>query len=281
MLDPYRLTWLADIARGVGLTVVEEPGWLNRGAPFRHTVDGVVGHHTAFGQGRPCPATKTLIIGRPDLAGPLAQYQLCRDASVHVIAGGIANHAGTGRWPGIGNPSRAEGGVNGSTIGIEAENDGVGEPWPLMQMDAYALLVAAILEHLHLDETRFCAHYEWRLPRGYKLDPRGNWLGTGGDWYDGKPWHAGAYLASANGFRARVAAHLEDDYMGFTPEEKARLLAGADAAVALEKRWDPTARTKADEVWADLEAFDHPDLLAGKVQAIYDKVGAEAPKGDA
>ena len=280
-MEPYRLTWLADVARDAGLLVIEEPGWLTRGAPFRHSIDGVIGHHTAFAKGRPCPSTRTLIVGRPDLDGPLAQYQICRDAEVHVIAAGIANHAGTGRWPGIGNPSRAEGGVNGSTVGIEAENDGVGEPWPRVQMDAYAVLAAAVLDYIGKDETHFAAHYEWRLPVGYKLDPRGTWLGTDGDWYDGKPWQAGARLATANGFRARIAEHLEDNWMGFTAEEKALVLAGAQAAIDSEKRWDATARAKHDEIWSDLEAFDHPELLAGKVQAIFDKVGAESPKGDA
>jgi hypothetical protein len=57
-----------------------------------------------------------------------------------------------------------------------------------------------------------------------------------------------------------------------TPEEKQLLLDGARAALTLEKRWDPSARSKLDEVWTDVEAFDHPELLAGKVAAIDETV---------
>jgi len=278
-MTPYRLTWLADVARSVGLTVIEEPGWRSRGAPFLAPIAGVIGHHTAVKSSRPCPSTRLLIEGRPDLDGPLAQYQLCRDAEVHVIASGIANHAGTGTWPGIPRLPKSLGGANGNTVGIEAENDGVGEVWPVAQMEAYAVLSAAVLDHLELDESRWCAHYEWRRPIGFKLDPRGKWAGIG-DWYDGKPWHAGARLATANAFRARVAEHLEDNWMGFTPDEKALLLKGAQAALDSEARWDETARLKLDEMYVDMEGFDHPEVLAGKVQAILDKVGAEPPRGD-
>jgi N-acetyl-anhydromuramyl-L-alanine amidase AmpD len=81
-----------------------------------------------------------------------------------VLAAGKGYHAGPGRWRGV-----VSG--NSQTIGIEAENDGVGEPWPEVQMDAYARGVAAILKHIGADEQKCCGHKEWAIPKGRKIDP--------------------------------------------------------------------------------------------------------------
>src|SRR5262249_16329185 len=108
----------------------------------------------------------TLVKGRPDLPGPLAQLGLGRDGTYFVIAAGRANHAGKGNWKGV---------VNGNTnlIGIEAENTGLpnDSPWPDVQMDAYRRGVAAILKHVG-QTFDFCAgHKEYALPAGRKSDP--------------------------------------------------------------------------------------------------------------
>jgi len=58
--------------------------------------------------------------GRRDLPGPLAQLGLRRDGTFVTVAGGRANHNGYGRW-------------GNNSIGVEAYNDGVGEPWPTAQ----------------------------------------------------------------------------------------------------------------------------------------------------
>lgn len=288
-----RLTWLADVARSVSLSVVEEPGWQTRGAEFKVPIAGVIGHHTASARDRPCPSTPILVHGRPDLSGPLAQIQLCRDASVRIIASGIANHAGTGLWPGIPALSHAQGGVNGNTIGIEAENDGVGEPWPLVQMDAYVVLVAGLLAHEQLTAARYCSHFEWRRPIGYKLDPFGPWVG-GGDWYDGKPWTPSQRLATSNTFRARVAAVLgsppEDDDM--TSDQDARLKRierflidtfGMDSNGTTGTRFGVDTqghaldmRAKIDANYIALYGDDHADSVAGRVKALAD--GTKPPK---
>jgi hypothetical protein len=59
----------------------------------------------------------------------------------------------------------------------------------------------------------------------------------------------------------------------WTPEEKARLLAGADAAVAMEKRWDTSARTKVDNIWTQTvdATVDNPSTLGGRVAALWKK----------
>ena len=63
----------------------------------------------------------------------------------------------------------------------------------------------------------------------------------------------------------------------WTPDEKARLLAGADASVALEKRWDTSAREKLDSIFIEVIDEDHPEqtksgTLGARVKAILTKL---------
>jgi N-acetyl-anhydromuramyl-L-alanine amidase AmpD len=162
----YSLTWLADVLRNAGLAVVEEPGWQTRGRPGPFgPVRGVLEHHTASSaHGGNAPDLATVRDGRSDLPGPLAHLLLARDGTFHVIAAGRCNHAGAGSWHGI---------LAGNTemIGIEAENDGVSEPWPANQLDALARGTAALLAHIHADSVMAAGHKEYALPRGRKIDP--------------------------------------------------------------------------------------------------------------
>lgn len=258
-----RVPWLADVLRAEGLVVIEEPGWRGRGNALTG-VTGVIGHHTASAQGKNCPSVRTVTFGRPDLPGPLCQVLGCRAGHVHVIADGKANHAGAGSWPGIGG--------NTNVLGFEFENDGVGEPWPTIQMNTYVRAVTAVFRELRLPPERFCTHYEWALPKGRKIDPRGPWVG-GGDWWSGSPT---VTRASADTFRARVRACLEEDEMAWTDEEKKLLLDGARASIALEKRWDASARSKVDLTFIEVIDEDHPEqtqsgTLGARVKAIKAK----------
>jgi hypothetical protein len=151
-----RLTWLADTLRAAGLKVHELDGWRTRGTT-RIDPAGIVCHHTAT------PATasdatvaKILRDGRPDLKGPLSQLGLQRDGVWVIVAAGRANHNGYGEW---GNDS----------IGVEAYNDGVGEPWPKVQTDSYAKGCAALCRHLGLPVEKVKGHKE--TDPGRKIDP--------------------------------------------------------------------------------------------------------------
>ena len=158
-----RLTWLADVLRAARLTVVEHDGWQQRGADLLH-VEGVVCHHTASKPTASDAAVcRILISGRSDLPGPLSQLGLARDGTVHVIAAGKANHNGHGEW---GNQS----------VGIEAFNDGVGEPWPQRQLDAYVAACAAICRKAGWPAAKVKAHRETDPTR--KVDPRGIDMGA-------------------------------------------------------------------------------------------------------
>lgn len=181
----FALTWLAAVLRDAGLDVIEEAGWETRGRGDVGPTLGVLCHDTVGPKNGNMPSLGTLIHGRSDLVGPLAQLGLGRDGTFYVIAGGRANHAGVGSWHGI---------TTGNTnlIGIEAENTGYTEGpnadvWPEVQMDAYARGVAAILKHCKLPVDRCAGHKEYCLPPGRKIDP----------------------TFDMNLFRVRVGAHME------------------------------------------------------------------------
>ena len=158
------LAWLADVLLGAGLKVAPTPDWQSRGRGPMDTVRGVMCHHTGTRIPGNMPSLHLLIAGRSDLPGPLAQLGLGRDGTFYVIAAGRANHAGAGSWAGITTG-------NTSFIGIEAENDGTGEAWPAVQLDAYQRGVAATLRRLGAGADMCCGHKEYARPAGRKLDP--------------------------------------------------------------------------------------------------------------
>ena len=158
----FELTWMPQTLLDAGLKVAEVPGWESRGRAGMGQVVGVMCHHTAGPRNGNMPTLRTLIEGRDDQPGPLAQLGLGRDGTYYVVAAGRCNHAGAGSWRGINTG-------NSSFIGIEAENTGVGEPWPDVQIDAYQRGIAAILNHLGRP-LEFCVgHKEWAPSR--KNDP--------------------------------------------------------------------------------------------------------------
>src|SRR5689334_16619199 len=114
----YSLTWLPDVLAVAGQHVVLESNWETRGHGDMADVKGVLCHHTAGPKSGDAPSLPTVIAGRPDLAGPLAQLFLSRSGTWHVVAAGKAWHAGRGSWNGI-----IDG--NAHLIGIEAENTGL------------------------------------------------------------------------------------------------------------------------------------------------------------
>lgn len=160
----YSLLWLPDVLKNIGLQVAEVPGWQNRGRGDVGEIFGVICHHTAGAKKLNMPSLDTLINGRSDLAGPLAQLGLGRDGTYYVIAAGKCNHAGAGNWQG-----KTNGNLN--FIGIEAENTGIDDPWPKEQLAAYRYGVAAILMHLKHSAEWCAGHKEYALPKGRKPDP--------------------------------------------------------------------------------------------------------------
>lgn len=162
----FALTWMPKALRDAGLNVEEQPGWQTRGHGDMGVVRGVLCHHTAGKKDGNMPSLGIVINGRPDLAGPLCNLALGRDGTFFIVAAGRAYHAGRGLWQGVSNG-------NSSLIGIEAENTGLpnDQPWPEVQMDAYAKGCAALLKHIGAKPIMCAGHAEYALPKGRKSDP--------------------------------------------------------------------------------------------------------------
>lgn len=145
MADTKMLTDLADACRSSGLQVVEVEGWQTRsaapkggdyGGPGLDAVNSITVHGTAVAPSTKgdMPTLNWLIKGDQ---GVLSQVGLSRSGVVYVIAAGICWHSGKTEQPLLM--------ANRVSLGVEAEHSNSPfEPWPLVQYQAYARLVAAL-----------------------------------------------------------------------------------------------------------------------------------------
>jgi hypothetical protein len=146
-----------DALQGLGVNLRDErvPGYKGR------TLEpvGVLIHHTASGTKLDLPSLNICKYGRHDLPGPLCQILIGRANTVAVITDGYANHAGLGGHPSVGTDG------NRRLIGVELENNGVGEPWPASQIATAAKVTGRLNERFG---SVVLGHKEW-TPR--KVDP--------------------------------------------------------------------------------------------------------------
>jgi hypothetical protein len=155
------LTDLADVCRGAGLSVTEVDGWPTRargsGGYDSGKPNHVMVHHTASGPSQDgWPDVNYIATGSQD--APLSNLYLGRSGQIWVIAAGATNTNGSGQDPCA---VVADDSMNAAAVGIEAGNDGVGEPWPDAQLDAYVRLVAALCDHYGIANHCVHAHFEW------------------------------------------------------------------------------------------------------------------------
>lgn len=158
-------TGLADRLRAAGLDVVEVAGWQTRGSSS-FSPRGSVNHHTAGPASGATPSLNTIVYGRPDLAGPLANVMQSREPDgndrAYVVAAGRANHAGEGGWKGLSG--------NSSVWGLEIEHTGI-DPLPQHRQEIAARIHAAMFTG---DPAMVCQHFEWCEPPGRKIDAATN-----------------------------------------------------------------------------------------------------------
>lgn len=149
-----------------GLEVVNHN---KKGRPGSFKPNRIIVHHDASSKSSGNNGALSVIInGRAGIPGPLSQFQLSRDGTVHLITVGRANHAGTGGGYGI---PKNQG--NTYAWGIEAANNGINEAWSKEQLEAYYILCAALLDYMGTsDVNRVIAHKEYA--GGRKSDPRFN-----------------------------------------------------------------------------------------------------------
>jgi hypothetical protein len=155
---------LASLARGMGLTVHEAPGWVGHNHGAMNSVSCIVIHHTAGSPTGDYPSYNVVRNGRTGLPGPLAQLGVGRSGKVYVFSNGLAYHAGTVKETWMN---------NANSIGIEVESVGTGPEWPSVQVHATAKLVAALCKRYGVPVSRVLGHKEVCYPVGRKIDPVG------------------------------------------------------------------------------------------------------------
>jgi N-acetylmuramoyl-L-alanine amidase/LysM domain/Putative peptidoglycan binding domain len=161
---------LADVLRRAGLQVREVDGWRERqrggsGYPQSGPV-GIIVHHTASPSSWNGQKDADYLTFQCDVR-PMANLYLDRGGQWWVLAGGATNTNGAGGpWGPIPLDS-----ANSRVIGIEAGNNGVGEPWPDAMQDSYVAGVAALANAYDIDLDNILAHREWAPTR--KVDPAG------------------------------------------------------------------------------------------------------------
>ena len=157
---------LADVLRRAGLQVREVDGWQQRqrgGCGYSQSGPiGIIVHHTASSSGWNGEQDANFLTFQCDVK-PMANLYLDRGGQWWVLAGGATNTNGAGGpWGPIPLDS-----ANSRVIGIEAGNNGVGEPWPDVMQDAYVAGVAALADALR-DRAG-----ERPLPPGVGADAQG------------------------------------------------------------------------------------------------------------
>ncbi len=165
---------MADVLRNAGLAVEECDGWERRARKTGGLVEGplaIIVHHTTSGPSRDAgdeanTLAKTARDRKGRLVAPLANLFLDRRGKWWVLAAGGANTNGTGGPWGPLPVDRA----NTRVIGIEAANNGVGEPWSGSMQDSYVSGVAALADQYDIETSHVLGHSEWTRR---KIDPAG------------------------------------------------------------------------------------------------------------
>jgi len=190
MGDRY-LIELADVLRAAGLTVIEVDGWGTR-ARSSGGFDGdrpwaIMWHHTASDT---VPENDVSYICYGSQDAPLANLYLARDGAVWVCAAGATNTNGKGSAMMMSKGVVPTDQANTHCIGVEAANDGVGQTWPQVQVDAYFRLNNAVAAAYGLLPDDCATHHYYAPDR--KIDPatadavQGQWtpgaVSSSGSW---------------------------------------------------------------------------------------------------
>lgn len=164
--------WLHDlpqVLRSAGLSVIEVPGWQDRGysglgGPEMSGVKSIVTHWTGTNPLAPgdYPTLSTILNGNAGTPGPLSQTGLARSGAWLVIAAGLCNHAGVvDSWQHS----------NPWAIGVEAEYHPDQGEWPEVQQRSYERGCKAMADHYAVPYLEIQGHYEVARPLGRKPDP--------------------------------------------------------------------------------------------------------------
>lgn len=260
------LTDMADALRAAGLAVEEDDGWKERSSRlggYRSQPIGIVVHHTA--SPRSWNGHRDVeYITRDHTYAPLANLYLDREGRWFVLAAGRTNTNGKGGpWRTIQSDQ-----ANHTSIGIEAGNNGTGEPWPEVMQDAYVKGVAALADQYDIDTENVVGHHEWAPTR--KVDPAGP--SQFGSINSAKTW-------DMNKFRAAVGAARGGSGTVEVIESTTRTVDGDTYVVRSGDSWWSIAEQTIGDPggWKALAAANGGEdrvLLAGAVLTIPRPAGA-------
>lgn len=168
-------------AEGVKVVRVSMDGraWPNNTTAGTFNPHGILNHHTGAGSDK--ALLKILWEGRPGLNGPLCHMGLGRDGTCYLVGWDNVNHAGNGdgrvaaavlaeRDLPVAKVDDTDG--NPLFWAIEVMNDGVGEPYPLVQLNALVKINAAICRLSKWSEKSCIHHREW-TPRKIDMSYKG------------------------------------------------------------------------------------------------------------
>lgn len=157
-------TGLARVAKKTGFPVEETPGWKTDGHGGMTSCSSIIIHHTAGADnGKDYNSYGTVKNGRPGLPGPLAQLGIGRNTgTVYVFAAGKSWHAGK-----VGKTAHN----NDNAIGIEIENNGVGEKYSDKTYNSAVALAGELVKEFGLKVSDVLGHKEIAVPKGRKIDP--------------------------------------------------------------------------------------------------------------
>lgn len=148
--------------------------WADHDSPGGWNPKGVMNHHTVTGPDWSVDRTVQLLWkGSPALPGPLCHVGLDREGVAHLVGWRNANHAGKGDDDVLRAviaesydhlvPDENNTDGNPHFYGIEVFNDGEGEPYPGVQLEALFRINAAICD-AHGWSAKSCIHHkEWQL----------------------------------------------------------------------------------------------------------------------
>lgn len=198
------LTDMLNVLRAAGVTVAESSttnGWQRRarssgGFPAMPTA--VQWHHTAS-QTAPANDLNYMINGNSD--APVGNCLLDRTGTFWPIAAGAANTAGKGGSLTVSRATIPQDGANARTFAIEAANNGVGEAWPQVQIDAFFAISNALNAWFGNLPTDVFNHNTWAPTR--KIDPATSAAVQG-------PWRPGSSTSSGTWRQADVNAECSN-----------------------------------------------------------------------
>lgn len=185
------LTWMADDLAAAGLRVARYQGWTTRSRSsggYDSQPLCVMWHHTAS-QTSAENDCYYMCYGSSDQ--PICNLYIARDGTVWVLAAGATNTNGKGRSLSFSRGTVATDNMNKCAVGMEIANNGVGEPYPQVQIDAAFKASNVINRHVGNQPTDVATHQSYAPDR--KIDPargtavQGPWrpseINSSGSWH--------------------------------------------------------------------------------------------------